>query len=394
MPLFFVVTAAKLDNYMQNYKFFLSYFELKQQNRGELQQNIENFSLFLPIPYYFTKNLLILHTHYIKQGMKRLIIFTTVAVLTMSACAQSSEVKKYIKKYDVQKITCSLPKGDAKSFWNQVRVSNKKNLELEQAQQSKSKTLEEAMQILAFAVTVNQESDIISQGHDSITKKLSNDLGIQKLTTILPIRIISSSEVNASMDALGQMRINIGAIGRFSYEELLAVCAHETAHFACSHALSRTWKTCKRQKTNKFWAELETGLLVGAAAATAGYGIANGQQMNAANTILANPDIFLQEAYSDAEGATTRYFFRYSREEEVEADIIAYRFMEFMGYQPKHYISALKKLQQYDNRAATGKYESHPIISIRIETLQAMMNGLSGKGTEYQGKPTTDDVFK
>lgn len=62
---FVVVAAAKLGNYMQNYKFFLFYFELKQQNRGKLQQNIENFSLFLPIPYYFTKNLLILHQHYI-----------------------------------------------------------------------------------------------------------------------------------------------------------------------------------------------------------------------------------------------------------------------------------------------------------------------------------------
>lgn len=41
--------------------------------------------------------------------------------------------------------------------------------------------------------------------------------------------------------------------------------------------------------------------------------------------------------------------FKYSREKEIEADIMAYRFMEFSGMDPKEYINALCKLVGFSN---------------------------------------------
>lgn len=72
--------------------------------------------------------------------MKRLIIFATVAVLTMSACAQSSNAKKYIKKYDVINIVKELPKGNAEKFWDAVHNQNKRVQELGKAIEEGNKT--------------------------------------------------------------------------------------------------------------------------------------------------------------------------------------------------------------------------------------------------------------
>ena len=317
-----------------------------------------------------------------------------MAALVITVKAQSSEAKKYIKKCDVISVVSKLPKGSPQTFWNKVRANNKRVIELKEAQDSNNKTLQETMWSLSKAVTELSYTDETVEGYDSLKQRLTVDLGLEKLMKKLPILIIRSTEVNASMDPIGQMRISNEAIEAFTYKELLAVCAHETAHNACAHVMSKAWKSEKKRKKNRFLAELETGLLVGAAAATAGYGIANGIEMNSANTILANTDIFLQEAYSDADGATTRYKYRYSREEEAEADIIAYRFMEYMGYGTEHLISALKKIEQMDNRTVATKYDSHPLPSLRLEILQALKDGAEGKGTPPKKRPAADDMYK
>lgn len=327
--------------------------------------------------------------------MDKLLFIVIVTITSLTANAQSNEAKKYIKKYDVIDIVKDLPKGNPLDFWNKVRANNKRVKELKEAQESNNKTLKETMWSLTVAVTDLSYADDIVEGYDSLKNRISTDIGMVNLFKKLPIRIIQSTEVNASMDPIGQMRINTESIKLFTYEELLAVCAHEAAHHVCAHVLSKAWKSEKKRKKNRLLAEIEAGILVGAAAATAGYGIANGVEMKSANMILANPDIFLHEAYSDADGATTRYKYRYSRDEEIEADIIAYRFMEYMGYGVEHWISAQKKVGAVINHTVASKYDSHPLPTIRLEILEAMRDGFSGKGTANKKIATLqDDLYK
>lgn len=312
--------------------------------------------------------------------MKRLIIFATVAILAMSACAQSSEVKKYINKYDISYCLKGMKKGDADKFWDAVQSHNKRVEEIGKAIEEGKKTALQTADYLMNACALMLKYDDTVEGYQELTDRVAKDVGINDKKN--QIRIINDDTYNASMDPMGWLRINTGTIRMLTYEELRAICAHEVAHLACMHTFDRAWKSEKKKKKNRFLAELGTGLLAGAAAATAGYGIANGVEMRSANTILANADYFLDVSYADADGATLRYKYRYSRDEEIEADIIAYRFMEYMGYGTEHWISAMRKMARLQGSESTrkaGKYDDHPSTAFRLQVLAAMESGYEAK---------------
>ena len=180
--------------------------------------------------------------------MKRLIIFATVAVLAMSACAQSSEVKKYINKYDVIYYVKDIMKDHPDIFWTAIGTHNKRVEEIGKAIESGNKTaLQTADNLIELCATM-QYYDVTVDGYTDLTDRIAKDLGIEDEHRKTPIRIINDDSFNASMDPMGQMRINAGAIRALSYEELIAVCAHELAHLACMHGFDRAWKGEKKKK--------------------------------------------------------------------------------------------------------------------------------------------------
>lgn len=326
-----------------------------------------------------------------------LALIVIVTIISLTANAQSSEAKKYIKKYDVVDIVKDLPKDNAEKFWEAVNTHNKRVQRIGLVIEEGNKIALQTADYLIEMCALMQYYDETIEGYSDLTERIAKDMGIEDEHRELPIKIINDNTYNASMDPMGQMRINVGTIRTLTYKELLAVCAHEIAHLACMHTFDRAWKSERKKKRNQFWAELETGLLIGAAAATAGYGIANGVEMKSANTILANSDIFLQEAYADADGATKRFKFRYSRNEEVEADIIAYRFMEYMGYGTEHWISAMRKMKHLDTRTVATKYDDHPLPAFRLEILETLDSETMNRGNMYSrligtGKVTKDDI--
>ena len=326
--------------------------------------------------------------------MKRLIIFATVVILTMSASAQSSKAKKYIKKYDVINIVKDLPKGNAEKFWDAVHNQNKRVQELGKTIEEGNMTALQTAEDLIELCAITQHYDVTVEGFSDLTERIAKDLGIEDNHRKCPIRIINDNTYNASMDPMGQMRINVRTIRALSYEELMAVCAHEIAHLACMHTFEEAMKTERKQKRNRFWAELETGLLVGAAAASAGYGIANGVEMQSANTILSNAGYFLEVSYADADESTVRFSYRYSRDQEIEADIIAYRFMEYMGYGVRHWISAMRKMKEVDKRTVLSKYADHPLPALRLEILETLESETMNRGNMYSRLIGTGKVTK
>lgn len=230
-------------------------------------------------------------------------------------------------------------------------------------------------------ILLMQKYDDVVYGYEEIKNKLKKDLGSYVITQDFPIRIINDQTLNASMDPLGLMRINEGLIKRFSYYELLAICAHEVAHNQCDHILDRAWKQAKKQKSNRALANFGASLMVGAAAMASMNGASVGYDSKETITMVENADQYFEVFRGAADEATLRYRFKFSREEELEADIIAFRFMEYMGFGGQYYISALKKLQSVTGNynVNAGKYDSHPGTEFRIQMLEAMKNGYCGK---------------
>ena len=66
--------------------------------------------------------------------------------------------------------------------------------------------------------------------------------------------------------------------------------------------------------------------------------------------------------------STLKYSFKYSREQEIEADLFAYRFLENLGC-AEEFINGLRILgTQYD--VIYSEYSNHPTISERINFLK------------------------
>lgn len=315
------------------------------------------------------------------KRMKRVFIIILVCASITVSFAQSGEVKKVIKKFDVAKTTKGASFNSPSSFWFAVRDNNKRVKDIGKAYQKDNKSLKETLVYLGENVDDYSQISNLSAYDDSLAYWLTGQLGLNIVAKNKPIKILWSNEFNASMDPTGQMALNKGLVNALTYEEILAVCAHEMAHYICAHALSETWSTVKKLKRNREWAKIGASLAVGMMAASSAYAGSNGVDMTSMNNMIANSDLFYQSASNYADGATLRYRYRYGRNEELEADIIAYRFMEAMGYGTEHWISAMRKMLRLtgDYSVKAGKHDDHPTTMFRLQVLTAMESGYNGK---------------
>ena len=81
----------------------------------------------------------------------------------------------------------------------------------------------------------------------------------------------------------------------------------------------------------------------------------------------------MRNFFDGVDDISHNYYCRYSREQEIECDIIAYRFLEFMGIDPMNYVSALKKLGTEHDYLYSKKWD-HPTVTERINVLEALDN--------------------
>lgn len=311
----------------------------------------------------------------------RIRIILILLSICLTAAAQSSKVKRYIDKYDVQYFVDDLAKGKPDWFWSAVQSHDKDASKFMKDWADGKKSVLSVVDENTKICALIDKYDRTVPGYSDLTVYIAHTLGVDMYDFYKerPIKVIRDDVVNASMDSFGQMRINKGAITAFTRTELVAVCAHEAAHMFCMHSLVRSLKSEKKRKRNAFWAKLGTGLMVGAAAATSGYSAANGFEATGANTLLENADIFYESFMNDANDASVRFRFRYNRDQETQADIVAYRFLEYIGISGSFMTSVLRKLMKIYGNQPEGKYSAHPSLSFRIEVLEAMHNGYKGK---------------
>ena len=217
--------------------------------------------------------------------------------------------------------------------------------------------------------------------YSSLISELYKITGVQDAFKKVELFVISDPEPNAGMYPEGTCIINTGLIDKSeNMEEIVAVVAHEIAHYALSHAINDMWRTAKAVNRNKKWADLGTVLAVGAYGASqihsAQYGVqhsAEAQQQMYGNIISAGASI------RDQIGLRTDVFtrLRYMRETEAEADETAFWFLEKNSIDPIHLINFLRRLEEENpsdikERKKNAKFSNHPDMVNRIETLELM----------------------
>ncbi len=191
----------------------------------------------------------------------------------------------------------------------------------------------------------------------------------------LNIKILKSKSPNAICCPNGTILISTGLLSTInSEEELYAVLSHEVAHFVLDHHVVNYNIELDRQKRAVFWA----GLATAAAAAMEIY-------MAAEHEIYTGGSLTLSTAIlssSIAASVMERLGAKYTRKQELEADMAAKMVLEYYNINPNSLASALSKI--YDYCVFTGDYYA-----------------LSGKGTypalleriKSIGEATTNDYY-
>lgn len=301
-------------------------------------------------------------------------------MVILTTLSYSKSARAWILELDRVDIS-SIREREVSSFWNAERNADADYNSLQQAILKNKKNIRSAeANISNFIYSSSSARNYIAvndSAADAICCYIERDLHIEDIKMAYPgiacenlkFKISASYEFNASTFPDGYILINMGLLSALDYDELLAVCAHELVHYMFSHSLAKEYAYIKKQKSNRLWAEIGGALIVGANAFADGYNSgATGQQM----TNYQYYEDMYQGIIDDAAESAERFKFRYSRRDELQADILGYRYLQFLGHAPSSFLTMLEKIGIEDDKYYNKK-SAHPKTALRIEIIKAML---------------------
>lgn len=308
---------------------------------------------------------------------RRLLIFAIL--INLPICTNAKSAKSWIKELDHVDIT-ALYSGDVYSFWSKERNADYSYTNLQQAIRENKKSMRKAVLNIQKFLSSSFSERLFSVRNDSVAdsicSNIEKDLHIDDLRSFLPdnieFKIAKKEGLNAATFPDGYIMIYKGVLEKLQYEELLAVCAHELAHYMFKHSLANEYAYIKKQKSNRLWAEIGGGILIGAAAFADGYSAGiTGQRLNNTGYYAS----LYQGIIDDADQSSEMFRFRYSRKEELQADIIGFRYLQFLGYNPRAFLTMLEKIGT-ENDKYYNKKSSHPRTQLRIDVINSLLSEL------------------
>lgn len=168
---------------------------------------------------------------------------------------------------------------------------------------------------------------------------------------------------NAFIFPNGTIILTTGLLGILSsVEELIAVMAHEIAHFVLDHSIMNINEMIRQQKRAEFWTTFATAI----AGATEIY-LALEKDLYFGGNLMYSTAILSTVISTHA---IEQLGLRYSRAQENQADIITLQILERLGLNESALGSVLSKIKDYyvttgDYFALTGE-GTHPNIDSRI----------------------------
>ena len=182
----------------------------------------------------------------------------------------------------------------------------------------------------------------------------------------LSIKVVIDNYPNAFCLPNGTIMISTGMLSLIDSEpELIAVIAHEVAHFVLDHYVDNILADIKRKKRAEFWAGFATAM----AAAGDAY-LATQNPDHSFGDITASTAII---SYSLAYSIVNRLGLKYSRAQEIEADKVAVLVLEHLNISPNALATVFEKLKNYSisigDYSAFSSTGTHPSLQSRIKTV-------------------------
>lgn len=279
------------------------------------------------------------------------------------------QFENYLNSYDF-KYSHTPNANISADFWRCMLKENTTYLELqdEMSRDPKRKMLQQALNVVASNKTKMQSylnTKCQPYQVSDIEINLVNQLVGGNAQTLTDFRIYPAADANAFATPYGHIYLTSGIVLKYHLNNnlLLGICAHEITHFLCQHATVNLWKQYEKEQNRRIVGGIVAGLYAVAAIAGAG---SRANYSGIANNSLDLFTVISNSAY---------YFqFKYSRDQEIESDLLAYRFCEAIGLGGYSYIMALQLLGENDLYMKANRTADHPTLSYRISFLKWLYN--------------------
>lgn len=179
----------------------------------------------------------------------------------------------------------------------------------------------------------------------------------------LSLAIVRDDSMNASVFPNGTILINTGLLANIHTEdELVAVLAHEIGHFASNHSLINFQKAMQRKQRAEAFAAIATAMAATAEIAAASNGYYADGSLTFGTAILST---------AIAADVASNLGLKFNREQEDDADEMAIRALETLGYDKNACATLFARMTEVYNEegnwAAYYIAEDHPSLKNRIE---------------------------
>lgn len=303
--------------------------------------------------------------------MNRILCFFILIIVPLSVFSADieKEYEKLIGKYDVAAEAKAIQKNSPYEFWNTALENDERLLKFHKDMEKKRGAEKEASNRIAnLPRFYPQYDESVIESAQGFCDTLLIDMGIADLGLNCSLHIVYSQEVNAfavlTEDGFA-MCITTGLISKkgVNYNIAMGYVAHEFVHGAFLHHIRSAYAKAKEKRKNKLLGGITAGLTAVTAATEAYTAVTYGIP-----TCRTDYGQIIRDIGDAAEISTLKYSLNYSREQEIEADLLAYRFMENLGC-AEEFINGLRILgTQYDE--LYSEYSDHPTIISRINFLK------------------------
>lgn len=316
-------------------------------------------------------------------------IMTLLFILPLLATpfdASARSARSWVEELDPASARLDVKQGSVLAFWQNAQDSDADYNSLMNAASKNRKLYREASWNVSYflreSVGSRSRNNMESYFWKRYCNSLETELRLDSISFFFPdfggnlrIAINSSENVNAAAYPDGYISVCHGLISRMTHEETIAVCCHELAHYMMQHSLLEEYRFLKRRRSNTIIASIGVGLMIAIEAFAAAYSNSNDAYSNDSynsykrQQSTENYAYILEKAY-ESEG----FKFRYSRREELQADILGLRYMQLLGYSGQEYLSMLNKLDSSaQTKRRSKKRDTHPSNILRREIIEMIL---------------------
>ncbi len=250
---------------------------------------------------------------------------------------------------------------DANIITNVLNQLKKKGLQYDLRSEMESDALDYIQKVKNYGLELNDP--YLKTYIYSLVSKIAPTYLIDGRPGSINLIIQDSPTINSCCYPNGTIVLNAGLLAVLhSEDELVAILAHEIAHFILDHSVQNVNAAISRKKRAEFWSALTTGLTAiaeGVVASKTEYYTPGAATIGMA--VLSS---------SIAKQVIERLGMKYNHKQEDEADKLAIQVLKIMGYDENAMATALNRIMgeyiKERNNAMYFKSYSHPSLIERI----------------------------